>query len=220
MLPLHLTRNPAAPLKLLLLGAHSDDIEIGCGGTILQLLAERPNVDVEWIVFSSTSEREREARTGAACFLEQCTGMKHVQVHHFRDGYFPYQGAQIKEFFEGLKEQLDPDMIFTHCRDDRHQDHRVINELTWNTWRQHWILEYEVPKYDADLGVPNIFVPIAQDTGALKARYICDTFGSERGKAWMTPDTFLALLRIRGIECAAPDRYAEAFHCRKLVLAA
>jgi LmbE family N-acetylglucosaminyl deacetylase len=218
MLPLKFPQHPSAPLKLLFLGAHSDDIEIGCGGTVLQLLATCPNVDVVWVVFSSSAEREREARTSASLFLEQAKGQTRVMVMKFRDGFFPYQGMEIKEFFEELKKDVDPDLIFTHYRDDRHQDHRTISDLTWNTWRRHLILEYEIPKYDGDLGTPNCFVPLEKDVCARKVKNICDVFQSEGNKAWLTEDTFLAILRLRGVECAAPDRYAEAFHCRKLVL--
>lgn len=208
----------SAPLQLLCLGAHPDDIEIGCGGTILQLLSARRNLHVMWVVFSSPGEREREARTGASLFLQGAKEQKLV-VMNFRDGFFPYQGADIKEFFEEIKKGVDPDLIFTHYRDDRHQDHRTISDLTWNTWRNHLILEYEVPKYDGDLGRPNFFVPLDKEVCARKIQYICDAFRSESSsKAWMTEDTFQAILRLRGIECAAPDKYAEAFHCRKLVL--
>ena len=219
MLPLNFSQDPAVPLKLLFLGAHSDDIEIGCGGTVLQLLCACPNVDVVWVVFSAAAEREREARTGASRFLEQAKGQSKVILGKFRDGYFPYQGMEIKEFFDELKKEVDPDLIFTHYRDDRHQDHRTISDLTWNTWRHHLILEYEVPKYDGDLGVPNFFVPLDQDVWARKIKYICDVFRSEGTKAWLSEDTFQAILRLRGVECAAPGKYAEAFYCRKLLLA-
>jgi LmbE family N-acetylglucosaminyl deacetylase len=216
MLPLNLPEDPAAPLKLLFLGAHSDDIEIGCGGTVLKLLASRSNVDVMWVVFSSSEQREREARTSASLFLGQAK--QNVIVRKFRDGFFPYQGTEIKEFFEELKKKVNPDLIFTHYRDDRHQDHRTISDLTWNTWRQHLILEYEVPKYDGDLSSPNCFVPLDGNTCARKIKYICDVFQSEANKAWLTEDTFRAMLRLRGVECAAPDQYAEAFYSRKFVL--
>ncbi len=216
MLPLSLPQDPSAPLKLLCLGAHADDIEIGCGGTVLQLLASRPNTEVTWVVFSSAGVREREALDSASIFLKQAARQK-VLVLKFRDGFFPYEGAKIKEFFEELKNESDPDLIFTHYRDDRHQDHRTISDLTWNTWRRHLILEYEIPKYDGDLGAPNVFVPISQDVAALKIKHICDVFQSERAKAWLSEDTFLAILRLRGVECAAADRYAEAFHCRKML---
>ena len=219
MLPLNLPPDGAMPLKLLCLGAHSDDIEIGCGGTILQLLSCRANVHVTWVVFSSPGKRESEARASAALFLQQAQEQK-VVVVNFRDGFFPYQGADIKVFFEELKKDLNPDLIFTHYRDDRHQDHRTISDLTWNTWRRHLILEYEIPKYDGDLGAPNFFVPLSSEICARKIKHICEVFQSESNKAWMTEDTFQALLRLRGVECAAPSRYAEAFYSRKLVLGA
>jgi LmbE family N-acetylglucosaminyl deacetylase len=219
MLPLALPHDPAAPLKLLCLGAHSDDIEIGCGGTILQLLAARSNVEVLWVVFSAGPEREQEARKSASLFLQQAKLQQQVIVKKFRDGFFPYQGTEIKEFFEELKNGVNPDVIFTHYRDDRHQDHRAISDLTWNTWRRHLILEYEIPKYDGDLGTPNVFVPLDQAVCARKIEYIRDVFQSEAHKAWLTEDTFMAILRLRGVECAAPDKFAEAFYCRKIVLA-
>jgi LmbE family N-acetylglucosaminyl deacetylase len=218
MLPLNLPQDPAAPLKLLCLGAHSDDIEIGCGGTILQLLSAYSNLNVVWVVFSSGREREREARASAARFLKQAKRSKKVIVKKFRDGFFPYQGTKIKEFFEAIKKDVNPDLIFTHYRDDRHQDHRTISDLTWNTWRQHLILEYEIPKYDGDLGSPNCFVPLKKEICARKIKYICDVFQTQGNKAWLTEDTFQAILRLRGVECAAPDKYAEAFYCRKLIL--
>ena len=217
MLALNFPEDPAAPVKLLFLGAHSDDIEIGCGGTILQLLSSYSNVHVVWVVFSSAPEREREARTSAARFLERAAA-KQVMVMNFRDGFFPYEGAGIKEAFERLKNEFDPDLIFTHYRRDRHQDHRTISDLTWNTWRRHLIMEYEIPKYDGDLKTPNVYVPLAQAVCARKIGIILDVFQSERNKAWMSEDTFQAMLRLRGVECAAPEKYAEAFHCRKLIL--
>lgn len=218
MLPLLLPSDPATPLRVLLLGAHCDDIEIGCGGTLLQLVAARPDVDVTWVVFSANDVREQEARASAALFLHGARRAAQVLVHRFRDGHFPYQGAEIKQCFERLKEQVDPHLVFTHARDDRHQDHRTISDLTWNTWRRHLVLEYEVPKYDGDLGQPNLFVPLPQAVVERKARSICEVFRSEAAKGWLSEDTFLALARLRGIECAAPERHAEAFHCRKLVL--
>lgn len=218
MLALPLPQDPESPLKLLLLGAHCDDIEIGCGGTILQLLTTRANVEVTWVVFSSNGVRAQEARASAAQFLGQAARRAEVIVQSFRDGFFPYLGAEIKQSFETLKKDVDPDLIFTHCRDDRHQDHRTISDLTWNTWRRHLILEYEIPKYDGDLGTPNCYVPLTRELCERKARLICDAFQSEGNKAWMSEDTFLSLARLRGIECAAPGRHAEAFHCRKLTL--
>lgn len=218
MLPLKLARDASSPLQVLCLGAHADDIEIGCGGTLLQLLASRDDVHVTWVVFSSPGERGREAREGASRFLRQAA-QREVVVMDFRDGYFPWQGAQIKEAMEALRrESADPDLVFTHYREDRHQDHRTISDLSWNTWRHHTLVEYEIPKYDGDLGAPNCFVPLSRETGALKARHICEVFNSQRHKPWMTEDTFEALLRLRGLECAAPQGWAEAFHCRKLAL--
>lgn len=215
MLSVDLLRHAPAPAKVLCLGAHSDDIEIGCGGTVLQLIAERANIEVTWVVFSSGADREQEARTSAELFLGKT--QHEVVVHRFRDGFFPYDGAGIKEQFEALKKRVSPDLIFTHYRQDRHQDHRTISDLTWNTWRNHLILEYEIPKYDGDLGVPNCFVPLAQDTCERKIRYICETFQTQSNKAWLTDDTFRGLMRLRGVECAAPEKYAEAFYSRKVV---
>lgn len=218
MLPLGLLPDGAGALKVLFLGAHADDIEIGCGGTILKMLQARPDLEVTWVVFSGGAEREREARASASLFLAQARLPTTVIVKQFRDGFFPYQGTEIKEFFEELKNEVAADLIFTHCRRDRHQDHRTISDLTWNTWRRHLILEYEIPKYDGDLGAPNVFVPLEQDVCTRKIRNICEVFRSEAGKPWLTEDTFQAILRLRGVECASPSKYAEAFYCRKLVL--
>ena len=218
MLPLNLSRDPATPLQVLCLGAHSDDIEIGCGGTILQLLSGYSNVDVRWIVFSSNAEREREARASADLFLKKAKSKK-VIVKRFRDGFFPYDGTKIKESLEKMRKDLNPDLIFTHYRDDRHQDHRVVSDLTWNTFRQHLILEYEIPKYDGDMGSPNWFVPLKTRVCERKIKYICEMFKTQQVKGWLTEDTFLALMRLRGVECQAADKYAEAFYCRKLTLA-
>jgi LmbE family N-acetylglucosaminyl deacetylase len=220
MIALGLPDDAAAPLKALFLGAHCDDIEIGCGGTILQLLASRPGIEVTWVVFSSNPVREQEAQRGAALFLQGARRPPRVVVHRFRDGHFPWQGGEIKQAFEDLKREVDPDIIFTHAREDRHQDHRTISDLTWNTWRRHLVLEYEIPKYDGDLGHPNVFSPLTQELSQRKARFICEAFQSEGNKGWMSEDTFMALARVRGIECAAPGRHAEAFHCRKLLLGA
>jgi LmbE family N-acetylglucosaminyl deacetylase len=206
----------SAPLKILCLGAHSDDIEIGCGGTVLQLLSQRRDVEFLWVVFSSGSDREREARESAARFLEHAE-RKEALVKDFRASYFPYDGAKIKDFFEELKGRISPDLIFTHYRYDRHQDHRTISDLTWNTWRSHLILEYEIPKYDGDLGSPNCFVTLEREVCDRKIKYLCEFFQTQSNKSWFTEDTFRAILRLRGVECAARDKYAEAFYCRKLV---
>jgi LmbE family N-acetylglucosaminyl deacetylase len=218
MLPLNLSLDPSLPLQVLCLGAHADDIEIGCGGTVLQLLAQRPNVHVTWVVFSAAGVREQEARESAARFLAGAARQT-VVVKNFRDGFFPYVGGEIKEFVESLKQEVpDPHLVFTHYRDDRHQDHRTVSDLTWNTWRRNMVLEYEIPKYDGDLGTPNCFVPLSREMGQRKIESIREVFKSESHKAWMSADTFEAMLRLRGVECAAPQKWAEAFHCRKLIL--
>jgi LmbE family N-acetylglucosaminyl deacetylase len=216
MLTLTLPEKNSGPLKILCLGSHSDDIEIGCGGTILRLLSGQQEIEVSWVVFGSSSKRDQEARDSAARFLVQAKN-KNVVVKNFRDGFFPFEGAQIKDYFEELK-AVSPDLIFTHTRKDAHQDHRLIAELTWNTFRNHLILEYEIPKYDGDMGQPNLFVPLDQEIYEKKVRYILEAFETQRSKQWFGKDTFLALMRLRGMECVAPSGYAEAFYCRKLVL--
>jgi LmbE family N-acetylglucosaminyl deacetylase len=203
--------------RMLCLGAHCDDIEIGCGGTILKLLTLYPRMEICWVVFSSDGVREREACKCAALFL-QGTRQPRVIVRDFRNGFFPFVGAEIKEFFEELKSEFQPDLIFTHYRDDRHQDHRTLSDLTWNTFRNHMILEYEIPKYDGDLGSPNFFVSLEPAICKRKIRYIRSAFSSQRDKHWFTEDAFQALLRIRGIECGSPSKFAEAFYCRKMAL--
>lgn len=216
MLPMNFAHGGRTPLRIMCLGAHADDIEIGCGGTVLRLLSSLRNLEFFWVVFSSGSEREREARASAELFLEQAK-QKEIIVRNFRDGFFPFDGARIKELFEELKRRVSPHLIFTHYRDDRHQDHRTISDLTWNTWRNHLILEYEIPKYDGDLGSPNWFVPLGKEICERKIKYICDVFQTQSNKAWLTEDTFQAIHRLRGVECVARDKYAEAFYCRKLV---
>lgn len=216
MLALNLLQNGTAPFKILCLGSHSDDIEIGCGGTILRWLSINPNLEVVWVVFSSNKERAREARKSAELFLGKAK-RKEIIVNDFRDGFFPFDGPKIKEFFEGLK-RVSPDLILTHSRKDAHQDHRQIAELTWNTFRNHLILEYEIPKYDGDLGQPSVFVPLESEMCNRKVDYLMEAFESQRTKRWFQKDTFFALLRLRGMECNAPSGYAEAFYCRKLVL--
>jgi LmbE family N-acetylglucosaminyl deacetylase len=209
---------PRRRLTLLCLGAHSDDIEIGCGGTVLSLLAAYPRTAVRWVVFSAPGRRGTEARRSAARFLRGAARAD-VDLHEFRDGFFPHERAGIKETFETLKAGPQPDLVLTHYGQDRHQDHRVISELTWNTFRDHWILEYEVPKYDGDLGQPNTFVPLRPAVRRRKVSLLMSGFGSQRSKRWFTPATFEGLMRLRGVESAAADGYAEAFHSRKTTLA-
>lgn len=217
MLRFGLNRPHDAALKILCLGAHSDDIEIGCGGTILRLIAEYPQIDVTWIVFGPRDSRKEEAHASADQFLKPVENKK-VIIMDFKDGFFPYKGEEIKEYFEGLKQQVNPDLVFTHYRHDLHQDHRTISDLTWNTFRDHLIWEYEVPKYDGDLGTPNLFVPLDQATCQRKVKCLLDHFRSQENKYWFTEETFLSILRLRGIESRAPDGYAEAFYCRKVVI--
>ena len=207
----------ASPLRVLCLGAHSDDLEIGCGGTILKLADRETPLDVTWIVFNANEERRREATGSANVFLNRAV-KKEVLVKEFRDGFFPYIGGEIKEYFEALKTRVSPDLIFTHNRHDLHQDHRVISELTWNTFRNHLILEYEIPKYDGDMGSPNAFVELDESTSRRKIDTILAFFQTQEHRHWFSEDLFLSILRLRGMECAAPSGYAEAFYCRKMVL--
>ena len=218
MLPLHLRPKARSAIRVLCLGAHSDDIEIGCGGLILDLIARYRAVDITWVVFSARGEREREARRSAGMFLRGARRSR-VIVEQFRDGFFPWEGAGIKEIFEDLKGGVAPDLVLTHYRDDRHQDHRLLSDLTWNTFRDHWILEYEVPKYDGDLGAPNCFAPLRRRTCGRKVKYLQSVFGTQRGKHWFGAETFWGLMRLRGMECRAAEGYAEAFYARKIALA-
>ncbi len=212
-----LVRRPAAPFRILCLGAHSDDIEIGCGGFLLQLLQAHRNIHLDWVVFSATGRREQEARRSAALFTRGARGLR-VLTSTFRDGFFPSEFAAIKEVFETLKADPDPDLVLTHYRDDRHQDHRVLSDLAWNTFRNHFILEYEIPKFDGDLGHPNFFVPVERAICRRKVIYLQRAFGTQRAKHWFEDETFTGLMRLRGMECRAPDGYAEAFYARKTVL--
>jgi LmbE family N-acetylglucosaminyl deacetylase len=209
--------SPPSRLQVLCLGAHSDDLEIGCGGTILKLTHGEVPLDVTWIVCSGNQERRREAAQSANMFLERAA-TRNIVVERFRDGFFPYIGGEIKDYFEVLKKQVSPDLIFTHSRHDLHQDHRVICELTWNTFRNHLILEYEIPKYDGDMGSPNVFVELDEPTTRRKVEAILGSFQTQEHRHWFSGDLFLSLLRLRGMECAASSGYAEAFYCRKMVL--
>jgi LmbE family N-acetylglucosaminyl deacetylase len=206
-----------APLRVLCLGAHSDDVEIGCGGTLLQLAKTRPAPEFRWVVWSAAGARASEAQRGARKFLGPAA-REAVRLHEFRDGYFPDEFGAIKDAFENLAREFQPDIVFTHARDDRHQDHRVVSDLTWNTFRNQMILEYEVPKWDGDLGQPNLYVPVNRRAAKIKTKAILEVFGSQRAKDWFSEETFLGLMRLRGIECRATDGYAEAFHARKIVL--
>jgi LmbE family N-acetylglucosaminyl deacetylase len=212
ILPFNLNAR-SGPLQILCLGAHSDDLEIGCGGTVLRFLAERIAV-VHWVVLGCSGERSIEAQRSAESLLAGAK-QKQVEIHRFRDGFFPYVGLEIKEAFEKLKDQVSPDLIFTHTRADLHQDHRLVNELTWNTFREHLILEYEIPKYDGDLGLPNLFVALDVGLVEKKIRHLLDFFATQRDKRWFDEETFRGLLRLRGVEAGV--HYAEAFYARKVV---
>lgn len=205
------------PLRVLCLGAHCDDIEIGCGGTILRLAQLPREVVVHWVVFSSDDVRADEAYASAEDFLSAVTTSK-VVVTDFRERYFPYIGAEIKDFFGEIREGFSPDLVLTHYREDRHQDHRMISDLTWNTFRSHLILEYEIPKYDGDLSAPNLFFSLSRELGHRKIALLMKHFRSQQSRQWFSEDTFNALLRLRGVEANAPEGLAEAFYCRKAVL--
>ena len=202
--------------RILCLGAHSDDIEIGVGGTLLELAEQRSDLEIWWTVFSAPGYREVEARQSANDFLP---GVKNreIRVGAFRESYFPSEWPEIKDWFEEIKAKFSPDIVFTHYRDDRHQDHRVLSDLAWNTFRSHLILEYEILKYDGDLGSPNVFVPLSEQICARKIELLLKHFKTQATKHWFTSDTFEAMLRIRGVECASTTGRAEAFYCRKLV---
>jgi len=220
MLNLGLGRDGAAatPLRILALGAHSDDIEIGCGATLLSLIAAAPapSPSLRWVVFSAPGARADEARSSAASFLAGASNAA-LDLMDFRDGFFPYQGAEIKERFEELK-SFEPDVVFTHRWGDRHQDHRLVSELSWNTFRDHLVLEYEIPKYDGDLGTPNFFIPVTAAARLRKIDLLMEHFGTQRSKGWFTRETFEGLMRLRGVECASRTGYAEAFDARKITI--
>jgi LmbE family N-acetylglucosaminyl deacetylase len=200
-----------------MLGAHCDDIEIGCGAT-LQVLAELfPAMELRWTVFSAPDERAAETRRAAELLLPNSVSIR-FDLLGFRESYFPYIGAEIKECMQSMSAQFSPDLIFTHCGGDKHQDHRTVCELTRNAYRDHLILEYEVAKYDGDLASPNVFVPASLQQLTKKLSTITAAFVSQKGKYWFTEDTFSSLMRLRGVESRSPTGYAEAFHCQKLRL--
>jgi LmbE family N-acetylglucosaminyl deacetylase len=215
MLITTLARNDR-PLRVLCIGAHSDDIEIGCGGAVLRLAQDYQRLAVRWVVLSGSAQRAAEARASAAAFLRGVADAE-IQVASFRDGHFPYSGAELKAYIEQLK-SFQPDLIFTHCGRDMHQDHRTVCELTWNTFRDHLILEYEIPKYDGDLASPNLFVALPRSLCEAKVGLLLEHFGSQRSRRWFTDETFFATLRLRGVECQSAEGYAEGFYCRKLVI--
>jgi LmbE family N-acetylglucosaminyl deacetylase len=204
------------PVNILCLGAHADDIEIGCGGSILLLKSTLPQVRFHWVVFSAAGHRAQEAENAASLFTAGCD--KTFVLKDYRDGFMPYDGGEVKNFFEDMKTQVNPDLIFTHWRRDAHQDHRLVSELTWNTFRDHLILEYEIPKYDGDMGRPNLFVPLAEPLCKRKIDLLFEVFESQRTKRWFDRETFLGLMRLRGMESNSFSGYAEAFHAGKVVI--
>jgi LmbE family N-acetylglucosaminyl deacetylase len=217
MLHLNLRKEATAELTILCIGAHSDDIEIGCGGTMLRLKAAFPRSRFHWVVLSASGLRGQEAAKAAELFTAGCE--TEMVLKDYRDGFLPYSGSKVKDFFEEMKGQVKPDVVFTHWHGDAHQDHRLVSELTWNTFRNHLILEYEVPKYDGDIGRPNVFVPLEAPLYARKVDYLFEAFSSQRDKRWFDRETFLGLMRIRGMESNSSSGYAEAFHARKIVVA-
>ena len=204
-----------SPKTILCLGAHSDDIEIGCGATLLKLVEKYDNIHIKWIVFSARGQRAIEAQKSAKLFLKGVES-KDIEVKSFKDGFFPYDGKEIKLYFEELKTNIKPDIIFTHYRHDLHQDHRLICELTWNTFRNHLVFEYEIPKFDGDLGSPNFFFHVTKEQCNRKVQFLMSAFESQKSKHWFSEELFQALLRIRGMESSSPSDFAEAFYCRKL----
>lgn len=216
MMELHLAKKKSDSITILCLGAHSDDIEIGCGGTLLQIKKLYGKVKVYWVVLSALGPRGREAARAAELFTAGCE--REVVLKEFRDGFLPYTGGQVKDFFEELKGRINPDLIFTQWQGDAHQDHRLVSELTWNTFRNHLILEYEIPKYDGDVGRPNVFVPLEAPLHQQKVDHLFEAFESQHSKPWFDRETFLGLMRIRGMESASPSGYAEAFHARKMIV--
>lgn len=204
------------PLRLLVIGAHADDIEIGCGGTVLRLASEGQLRSIHWVVLSAHGERVGEARAGVAAFTSGAPDVSH-EIASFRDGYFPADYGAIKDRFEAIKATQSPDLVLVHRRDDLHQDHRLAAELTWTTFRDHLILEYEIPKWDADLAPPNAYVELTAEHVEQKAALLSEVFASQADRHWFSRETFVGLARLRGIECRATEGYAEGFHARKLV---
>ena len=216
MMRLNLSAGKNGPLRILCLGCHSDDIEIGCGGTVLQLAEQYPVCEFHWVVFSALGPRRAEAERASELFAG--ARMKSRMLKEFPDAFMPFVGAEVKTFFEELKRSVSPDLVLTHSRKDAHQDHRLIAELTWNSFRNHFILEYEIPKYDGDMGQPSVFVPLRKEQCEKKIAFLQDAFKTQLGKRWFEPETFMALMRLRGMECNAESGYAEAFYCRKLMI--
>jgi LmbE family N-acetylglucosaminyl deacetylase len=201
---------------VLCIGAHSDDIEIGCGGTLLSWARQHDSLEVYWVVLSAEGQRADEARKSARALLGRA--LKGLELGSFRDGHLQTQFSEAKEFLAGVRDRFCPDIVLTHRLEDRHQDHRLVAEMTWQTWRDQLILEYEIPKFEGDLGQPNVFVPLARAQAQRKVRHLMKHFGSQRSKSWFSEPVFQGLMQLRGVECRAPSGCAEAFHARKVVL--
>lgn len=216
MLPLRLP-DKTKPLDVLCIGAHSDDIEIGCAATLLGLIERGHQLRVTWVVLSANGKRADEARRSADGLLGKVAELR-LHLSEFRDAYFPADFASIKDCIASLRAQTNPDIVFTHSLDDRHQDHRLVADLTWQAWRDHLILEYEIPKYEGNLNRPNLFMPASRITAQKKVDHLLEHFGSQRSKDWFSAETFFGLMRLRGIECRATDGLAEAFVVRKMIL--
>jgi LmbE family N-acetylglucosaminyl deacetylase len=209
---------PDGAVVVLALGAHADDIEIGCAGTLLRLSELYPGLKLHWVVMGcEDEERAREAERSARTLLGPGAAVE-VELGRHPDAFLPYRGEGVKRLFEALKDRIEPDLIFTHYRHDLHQDHRLLCELTWNTFRNHLILEYEIPKYDGDLGSPNLFVHLDPGFAERKIAHLIEHFPSQAERAWFTEDLFRSLMRIRGMESNSPSGLAEGFYGRKLPL--
>jgi len=208
----------SGPLRVLCLGAHCDDIEIGCGGTLLRLREVDPKVEIRWHVLTSDPARENETRRSASLFGVDAAVPGALRIDAFRDGFLPYEGPRVKDAVLEARKGWNPELIFTHAREDRHQDHRVVSELTWNAYRDHAILEYEIPKWDGDLGQPNVYVGLDEATVAKKLEILDTVYVSQKSKAAFSLDAYRGLMAIRGIESRSGTRHAEAFLARKLAL--
>ena len=200
---------------VLAVGAHSDDIEIGAGGTLLRLAAN-PDVVIHWVVLSAADERTAEARHSASLYLAGRSTAT-VEVKAFRERYFPYQ-PEIKEYFDDLGARIQPDLVLAPRTDDLHQDHRVAGELAVNTFRSQPVLHYELIKYEGDLITPNVYVPLTVDQMDRKVAFLDEAFPSQHGRYWWRPETFRGIAAVRGVESRSESGYAEGFQCRKLVV--
>ncbi len=216
MLPVQFEIDRTQNLRVLCIGAHSDDIEIGCGGTLLHLCSSY-SVNLTWAVLGAPGDRRGEAERSAEAFAGSANSMD-LHIENFRNSHFPWQGSKIKDYIDALNVGDPPDVIFTHYREDLHQDHRLISDLTWNTFRNHNIFEYEIPKFDGDFGSPNFFVPLEKNISQQKVSLILEHFRSQKHRSWFNEETFWAVMRLRGVECNSHSGYAEAFYSRKMIL--